>query len=313
MGVELRLIRAFARTHLGLVDLDTATRLGMRTAAWYRAIDSGAFELVHPGVARLAGAPVTREQLILAAVWACGPGAMSSHRSSAHVWGVPRPIDDPVDVIVPERARSARRDDIVVHHPRDLADLRPVVRRGIPTTTPMRMLLDLGAVDRAGVGAALTEVLKTRVVSHRTVSQFLQEHRGRGRHGVRALTRALDANTIDGRPIDSALERRMRALLVRHGLPPCEFHAVCSGYEVDFLVSDTRIIIECDGWAVHGADAEQFEFDRQRGADLAAAGHVMVHVTWTQVTKQPARVAKRIEDVIRRWAPEVLAAHRAVS
>ena len=130
---------------------------------------------------------------------------------------------------------------------------------------------------------------------------------------MRALARALDANTIDGRPIDSALERRMRALLVRHGLPPCEFHAVCSGYEVDFLVSDTRIIIECDGWAVHGADAEQFEFDRQRGADLAAAGYVMVHVTWTQVTKQPARVAKRIEDVIRRWAPEVLAAHRAVS
>ncbi|MCB0998368.1 MAG: DUF559 domain-containing protein [Acidimicrobiales bacterium] len=304
-------LHAFARTHHGLIDVTTADRLGLSLAAWYRALDGGPLELVHPGVARIAGAPVTREQLILAAVWACGPGSMSSHRSSALVWGVRRPMDDPVDVIVPARSRSARIEGVVVHHPRDLVDLRPVVRGGIPTTSPTRMLLDLGAVDRAGVVSALTEILRTRVVSHRSIAAFLTEHRGKGRHGVRALERALDAVTIDGRMTDSPLERRMHALLAAFRLPPCEFHAQCAGYEVDFRVSGTHIVIECDGWGVHGADPEQFDFDRRRGADLAAAGFVQIHVTWAQVTREPAQVARRIEAVIRQWAPDVLALHRA--
>jgi len=304
--MDLRLIRAFARTHHGLIDIDTAAAFGMHLTTWYRACEDGRLELVHPGVARISGAPITREQSILAAVWACGTGAVSSHRSSAHLWGASRPDDDPIDVIVPRRSRSARISGVIVHHPRDLDDIRPVLRRGVPTTMPMRMLLDLGAVDRAGVAPALSTVLRTRVVSHRTVSAFLQEHRRRGRHGVTALERALDANVIAGRPIDSEFERRTQALIDRFGLPPCEFHAVCAGYEVDFLVVGTMIVIECDGWAAHGADPEQFEFDRQRGADLAAAGYVTVHVTWAQVTRQPAQVARRIEAVVRRWAPHAL-------
>jgi hypothetical protein len=195
--MRLRDVHAFTRTHHGLIDVRTAAALGMSVSAWYRSIESGVLEFVHPGVTRVAGTPVTTEQRILAAVWACGPGAMSSHRSSASVWGVRRPPDDPVDVIVPARSRSARIDGVVVHHPRDLVDLRPVLRRGIPTSASMRMLLDLGAVDRSGVAPALTEVLRSRVVSHRTIVAFLEAHRRRGRHGVCALARALDHATID--------------------------------------------------------------------------------------------------------------------
>lgn len=170
----------------------------------------------------------------------------------------------------------------------------------------MRMLLDLGAVDRDGVPPALEDILRGRVVSHRGIAEFLTRHRRRGRRGTCALHDALDANTIDGRPIDSLLEKRMALLVARHSLPDVEYHAVCAGYEVDFLVRGTKIVLECDGWSAHGADREQFEFDRERGPDLAAAGFIACHFTWTQITRNPARVASRIEAVIRTWAPERL-------
>lgn len=305
--MDLRRISAFTRTHHGLITRTVAEQLGVSEAAWYRATGHGPLEITHPGVARVAGSPITREQRILAGVWACGEGAMASHRSAAFLWGARRPDTDPVDVIVDRRSTSARIAGVVVHHPRDLAELRAVVRRGIPTTTPMRMLLDLGAVDSAGVPSALEEILRGRAVSHRGVAQFLDRHRGRGRHGTRALHRALDANMIDGRPIDSALEKRMARLVERYSLPDVEFHAVCAGYEVDFLVTGTTVVLECDGWSTHGADREQFEFDRERGHDLAAAGFIVMRFTWTQITRNPARVANRIEAVTRTWAPERVA------
>jgi very-short-patch-repair endonuclease len=300
--VDLRVISAFTSTHHGVITRDVARRLGLSEDAWYRAVSTGPLEYVHPKVARVRGAPVTREQRVLAAVWACGDGAMASHRSAAHLWGARRPNSDPIDVIVDRRTVSARITGVVVHHPRDLAELRPVVRRGIATTTPMRMLLDLGAVDGRGVPSALDDILRSRIVSHRAVAEFVARHRKRGRHGTRALVAALDARTIDGDSIDSVLEHRMATLVRRHSLPPVEFHAICAGYEVDFLVVGTNIVLECDGWATHGADREQFEFDRERDHDLIAAGFLVLHFTWTQVTRNPARVAHRIAAAVQTWS-----------
>ena len=49
------------------------------------------------------------------------------------------------------------------------------------------------------------------------------------------------------------------------------FHPRIVGYEPDFLVAGSRILIECDGWANHGLLRDAFESDRVRDADLAAA------------------------------------------
>ncbi len=232
---------------------------------------------------------------------------MASHRSATHLWGVPRPSSDPVDVIVARRSVSARLPGIVVHHPRDLAELRPVVRAGIPTTTPMRAVLDLGAVDtRAAVADAVSHLVRSKVVSPQVLVAFLRRHEGRGRSGTLALRRALDAWTIDEQSADSTLEVRFARLLRRHRLPSATFHAIVAGYEVDFLVDGTCIVVECDGHESHGLDRDQFEFDRVRDADIAAAGYVVVHVTWNTVVRNPGRVAERLTAVVRRWAPDAL-------
>jgi very-short-patch-repair endonuclease len=305
--MDLRRLDAFALNHFGLVNWEAAHAQGVSRSAWYRYAASGLVERLYPGVVRLHGAPVTREQRILAAVWASGPGAMASHRSAAFLWGVSRPDDDPIDVILPSRSRHALPDGVVIHRPRDLKDLRAVVLRGIPTTTPMRMLVDLGAVDAAAVDGALESVLSRRLASPAVIRRSLARHSKRGRHGSVALRASLNRWLEAELPPDSELEIRMAELARDHRLPALDFHTSAAGFEVDFLVRGSKVVIECDGWGVHGLQRSQFEFDRLRDAELSAAGYIVVHVTWRQIVEEPAKVAARILQVVRRWAPHVLA------
>lgn len=303
--MQLDHIDTFASRHHGLITRQRAKTMGVSDSSWYRAIAAQQLEQIHPGVARLWGAPETFEQRALAAVWAAGDGALTSHRTSSSLWNVPRPEQDPIDIILPERSREAHLKGVVIHRPRDRKDLRPIVRRGIPTTNPMRMLLDLGAVDPDAVYDALIEILSSKVASPASVRRTMIRHAKRGRHGVTPLRNALERWLGDELPPDSALEAKMAELIARHRLPPVTFHAIVMGYEVDFLVEGTNIVLECDGWATHGLDRDQFEFDRARNGELTAAGYVVIHFTWRMLTTDSEAVAARIVDNVRRWAPHV--------
>jgi very-short-patch-repair endonuclease len=307
VGVKLQSLDTFAGRHHGLITRERAEALGVGRSSWYRALDSGHFEQLYPNVARLWGSPSTFEQRTLAAVWAAGTGALASHRSAASLWGVQRPDDDPVDVMHPRRSRYSMPSGVVVHRPRDVLDLRPLMRFAVPVTDPMRMLLDLGAVDEAGVYPALITVLSSKVASPKAIRGALARHARKGRHGVTALRNAIEQWLSEELPPDSELEALMAALVARHHLPPVAFHAVVEGFEVDFLVVGTPVIIECDGWASHGLDRDQFEYDRIRNTELTAAGYVFAHVTWRQLQADPAAAAARIVAVIRRWSPDALA------
>ena len=305
--MRLALIDFYATEHHGLVTLERAIRAGISRADWYRSLRRGDIEYVHPGVARLVGSPPTREQRIAAAVLAAGPGAMASHRSAAYLFGVPRPDDDLEDLIVVHRRRRPVVDGAIVHRPRDLKDLSPVLRANIPTCNILRWTCDLGAVDEPGVNPAVGHVVAGRLASPRALRAAVDVHARRGRHGVPALRAALDDWELDGKPVDSILEPMMRRVLIRFGLPTAQFHAIVAGYEVDFLFPGTVVVLECDGWGTHGLDRNQFEFDRQRNAVVTAAGYVIVHFTYRQLARHPEGVAKRIRANLERWASHLLA------
>ena len=186
-----------------------------------------------------------------------------------------------------------------------------MLRHGIPATDPLRTLLDLGAVDPFALDTALTRFVVDGFVTPRAVRAALMRHSRQGRHGVVALRNALERWSLDDKPADSDLEALMAQVLDKYSLPPAQFHARLGNYEVDFWIVGSKVIIECDGWASHGADREQFEFDRIRNAELTADGFVIVHVTWRQLVNTPRAVALRIERNLARWSPELLAAHRA--
>ncbi len=249
-------------------------------------------------MAALVGAPATPEQRILAAVLARSRPASASHRSAAYLWGVDVRGIDPVDITATDRACRLALPWVRTHNPRDLDDLRPVQRQGIPTTNPLRVLLDLGQVAPDALLPALEHFVVEGLVTAGAVRGALVRHGRKGRHGITALRSAVDAWAIDGALPDSELERMMGALLDAHHLPPAVFHPRILGYEVDFAYMEEKVILECDGWASHGLDRKQFERDRERDQLLIAAGWVVLHFTWAQIARRPAWVAQSIRRVL---------------
>ena len=80
----------------------------------------------------------------------------------------------------------------------------------------------------------------------------------------------------------------------RHELPRPEVNALVAGYEVDMLWRPQRLIAELDGRTYH----TDFERDRAKDADLLAAGHRVVRVTWRRLTRDEGREAARFERLL---------------
>jgi very-short-patch-repair endonuclease len=280
----------------------SAVTSGLGRSSWYRAIRSGQLEQLHPGVARLHGTPDTPEQRIMAALLAVGMPALASHRSAAHLWGIARPDTDPVDVIITGRRRLPTLTGVVIHRPKDLERLRPQRRENIACTNILRTLLDLGAVDGPAVVDAVGHALANHRITLATLESVVVQHSEHGRAGIVALRNAVDAWAIDRKPADSLLEATMQRLVVRYRLPPVEFHPVIGGFEVDFRVIGTRVLLECDGWAYHGLQRDTFERDRERDATLIADGWIVIRFTYRAITSRPADTARRIAAAVARWS-----------
>ena len=297
-----------ARRQHGVV---TWAQSGLTSSAWQRAVAAGTFDRVAPGVARLIGTADTPEQRIMIAVLAAGPSAMASHRSAAHLHGIPSVEPPPVDLIVPNRRWEPRRNrgvdvssqgNVGAHRPSDLRRTAPHRIDGIPCTNILRTLVDLGAVAPHAVHGAVGHALTNDLATLPAVETALVEHAQRGRSGITALRRAIDDWSLDAKPADSVLEPAMKRLISRYRLPPVEFHAHVGGREVDFRVIGTPIVIECDGWRYHGRDRRQFERDRATDAEFAAHGWIVLRFTYRRITTRPSEVARRIEQTIARWA-----------
>lgn len=294
---------AFARRHHGLLTSAAFVACGATKRTWYRWIETGRLIPIHPGVARLPGVAVTKEMRIAAAVLAAGPGAMASHRSAAYLAGVPRPEDDPIDVMFGRDRRLTDLDGVVVHRPRDPIDLRSVVVRGIESTVMLRWLVDLGAVDPDGASPAIGQMVTDGRVSAKALRWAGRAHSRQGRHGIVAFRGAVDEWLIGNRLPDSVLEKAMNQLRIAYSLPPMTFHAMLIGYEVDFYIDGTPIVLECDSWEFHDKARRDFERDRKKKADLAAAGYVVVPFTYRNVVNRPAWVASTIRRAVDRWSP----------
>jgi len=289
----------WATAHHGIITFD---RSGVSRSAWYRAIANGQLLQIHPYVARLVGSAETPEQRIIAAVQSIGEPAVASHRSAARLWGIPRPEDDPVDVIVTGKRRDVRRAGVVVHQPTDRARLTPQRRYGIACTNILRTLIDLGAVDSAGVHAAVGHAVTAGLASLEAIEAAAGQHARHGRSGIVPVRDAIADWSIDDKPADSILEVVMARLVDRFDLPPVEFHPTIQGYEIDFRVIGTPVLLECDGWTYHGLRRENFERDRDRDADLSAAGWVVLRFTYRAVATRPKATAGRIRAAVDRWA-----------
>lgn len=229
----------------------------------------------------------------MAAVLACGPGAVLSHGSALTLWGVWKRWDLPFHVTTRADRRPKR---IRVHRVRRLD--RPDVTRhtGIPVTTLARTLLDQ-ACDMPP--KSLTRAVNDGRLSGRLQLSALQDVINRHpHHNGRPKLQTLLANAT-ARPTRSIIEDDFPAFCERHALPIPQMNATVCGYEVDALFADAKLIVELDGWAFHSSRIA-FERDRRRDAVTLAAGFATLRITAERYERDPAGEAARLRQILAR-------------
>jgi very-short-patch-repair endonuclease len=234
----------------------------------------------------------------MAAVLACGDGAVVSHWSGARLWELPsgREGTAAVDVTVP--GADHRRPGIRVHRVATIAPDEVTRRKNIPVTTPARTLVDLAAAPRRDLERALAEALAKRLTTREELLTLLTRHARRP--GVSRLRALLDSAQLA--PTRSEAEERFLRLLGKARLPAPEVNVRVAGHEVDCYWRSERFVAEIDGFAFHSTP-KKFEKDRRRDAELAAAGVRVIRVTWRQLTKEPEAVLVRLAQALARATP----------
>jgi hypothetical protein len=237
---------------------------------------------------------ITPKGRLHAPVLACGPSAVVSHRSAADWWGILSTSRVPVDVTVPGRSKAGQ-DGIDLHLVRAL-DARDVTEHeGVPITTVARTLLDLAEVAKARqLKRAIEEADRLRLFNGLAVEELLA--RSPGRRGLKPLRDLLSDFVYD--PLSrSEFEALFFDFCSEFGLPVPTMNAHVEGYAVDAHWPGTNLIVELDSRAFH-LNPNAFEEDRERDANLTVAGYCVVRVTWRQLTRDPAVVARRLSRLL---------------
>jgi hypothetical protein len=161
---DRRLARLAGRQH-GVVSRAQLYEMGFDNPAVERRSAAGRLHRLHRGAYAVGHTIVPPRGRWLAAVMACGPGAVLSHRSAAALWGIRPTAAARIDVTVPHTSGFRSTARIVVHRSR-----RPIEALrldGIPVTTAGRTLADLAtALPRRELekAAETAEALKLHVV-----------------------------------------------------------------------------------------------------------------------------------------------------
>lgn len=170
--------------------------------------------------------------------------------------------------------------------------------------------------ERAGLRfmtPAMTAVDLIPSMGAELVDRLLREDRGRGR-ALPRLVRAMQLTS--GRPGNqrrrviigrsrtnpwSAGERELHDLLEAAGLTgwSANRRLTIEGHDVipDVAFDRARLIVEFDGWGVHG-QREAFERDRERRNLLVLSGWRVLNVTWRMITSAPEQVITTIRQAL---------------
>ena len=248
---------------------------------------------MHRGVYLLGAAPATLMARARGAVFACGEGAVVSHRSAAEIYGLLPEAGGDVDVTVMKRNPGAHAG-VSLHRPRAFGSGDAVTVRGLPMTSVARAICDLAATEsERETERAFQEALYRRVVTPSALGIVLaREPRRKGAAVVHRLIR-------DPRLTRSERERLLLKLIDQAQLPRPLTNVRTQGIPVDVLWPVEKLIVEFDGWGAHGHRLA-FEKDRKRDQILVAAGYRVIRITDRQLLDEPLAVIARIAQALRR-------------
>ena len=291
------------QSQFGVIHESQALAAGMtRRMIRYR-VNNGRWDVLHPLVYGIAGAPTSQEQRVMAAVLYGGAGAVAYGRCAAAMWDLAGGKWDPPEISSSRQLlRPASR--IIAHRCSSL-EARDVTKLGpVPVTGLCRAIIDLcGQTNERTSEIALDQALR-RGVSPAAIRRRLEDLKAQRLPGVGMLRNFLDERDPSRALTDTELETQVDAWRRDYGFPrPVFQHWVelpdYGPARLDFAYPDVKVGVEADSYAWHsGRDA--FERDRTRISEFASLGWIIIQTTLREIRRHPDRVANRLRRALAR-------------
>jgi very-short-patch-repair endonuclease len=276
-------------TH-GVVARRELLRAGITRGEIEQRLRSGALIAVFRGVYRVGHTAPSLEARYLAAVRACGEGAVLSGRAAGHLWGLLKGAPPPPEVTAPTerrvtgvKTRRARRAE------------RKVTRwHGVPVISVAETLVDLASVlDEEQLARACHEA----EVRHHTAPEHVEAILARRPNvpGAGKLRRVLRG---DVKVSLSKLESAFLALLRKHRLALPETNRRAGGRRVDCRWPELRLTVELDSYRYHSS-RYAWEQDRRREREAHARGDQIRRYTYADVAEDPKPMLTELRGLLR--------------
>ena len=279
-------ISALAARQHGVVALVQLKAIGVMQDAVHHRLGTGRLHRLSRGVYAVGHTALTEQSRLVAAVFACGPGAALSHRAAGRLWRITRPVSA---IEVTCGLSRPPLPGIVIHRsplaPEDCGFIE-----GVRVTTWARTLIDLADVlTLPQLQDAVHEAEVRRIFDLGELGAALT--RAPGRRGRCKLDQALTLFTRND------LERDFLAICAAHRIEKPLVNLSIAGMEVDFQWPQARLAVEVDGGEAHRT-RRAFEEDRRRDRKLTALGWRIMGFTWLDLGGDPAGVAGEVAQVI---------------
>ncbi len=275
--VERELAR-IARSAHGVVTRAELLAAGVSAEEIRQRLLRGSLLREHRGVYRVGHRAPSVEACYLAAVRACGAGALLYRCAAAHLLVVIKGPPPPPEVIAPGGARHV--PGVATYRTRRTED--GFTCRGVPVTSVPRTLVDLAAIlsendlaracHEASVRYGTTPAAVDAVLARRPASK-----------GAAKLRRVLHG---DVHVTLSKLEDRFLELLTEACLPLPETNRPASGRRVDCRWPEHRLTVELDSYRYHSS-RHAWEQDRLREREARARGDEFRRYSYGDVFERP--------------------------
>jgi len=274
----------------GVVTREQLLRAGVTSKEIERRLRIGGLLPEHRGVYRVGHRAPSAEARYMAAVRACGDGAVVSGRAAGWLLGILEGPPPPPEVTAPTERRV---EGVTTRRSRRLSRGDATVWRGIPVTAPALTLVHLAAVlapdvlaracHKAGVRHYLTPAQVEAALARRPRSR-----------GAANLRRILHGDT----PVTlSKLEAHFLELLTEAALILPETNRLTGGRRVDCRWPEQRLTVELDGYRYHHS-RHAWEQDRRREREARARGDEFRRYTYGDVFETPDQMLAELRALI---------------
>jgi len=240
--------------------------------------------------------PLSTRLRAKAALGISPPGSFVSHATAARIWGGIVSETSDVHVTVPPTAVRSSRQGVKAHA--GVIGAAVTRFRNLAISTPEQTFLDLATcldlVALVVVGDSLIRAGRTTAAALRDAALAW---RGRGAKLARRAARYV------GDGVDSAMETRLRMLIVLAGLPAPQVNFILRypdgswWMRFDLCYPSLKLIIEYDG-RQHAEEEDQWLHDLKRREALDRMGWRIIVVTRRDYYDTPEEVLRRVRDAL---------------